>query len=169
MTYIMTDRDLIIHRFVDKFYELSDVPTHNGNLIPFGIKQRGEYDESPYAHEKSNFATVGAFSEYVTGMYSDFDTDEGITVTEMIESWFKVKYDIIYKDINDYLTGYVKISLGMRNWETKVNGQTWFWKELINIFDDKYSEKAVKAIYDKWYRREVERISHEAMNEPFIQ
>jgi len=166
MIFTMTDRDLIIVGFVDKYYELSDVGHDTGRIVPFGLRFKKELHKEHLSPGSSTYQTVHDLAYYVTGIYSDFITDEGMTVTEMINDWFKSKYDIIYTNIIDSLKG-VDIRLGVRNWELTRNGEIFFWKQLVNEFDGEYSKESIKVIYDNWYQRKVLEVSEAALNAPF--
>lgn len=161
----MTDRDLIINNFVDKYYDIGNVVSND--FSPFNITSKEDWSENTFKRGDENYRGPASLIKYVCGIYSDFITDEGISISDMISDWYKVKYDEIVKDVMTYLNGRVTIELGTRNWVTIADGKPWMWKELIVMFNEQYDEGTIKWIYDRWYQDELIEVSEKAMNEPY--
>jgi len=152
----MTDREIIIDKFVDKYYTISNLSS-NGNIKVSGIKNKDGTFEYKYPN---------AFYKNVITLYSNFITDEKISVLEMVEDWYNSKQDEIYSVINKYLDENVNVSLDTKNWVVNVNGEIWSWKELVIIFDG-YDKQSVKFVYDKWFSKKVGELSEEILNENY--
>ena len=157
----MTDREMIIDNFVEKYFMICDSPHNLGIRRPLGVKTK---DGRLGGLEFSNPTN---FTLFVCSLYSDYLTDEKIYVSYMVQKWFNEKYDTMYGTINNYLDSNIKISLGPRSWLVEMNGEAWNWKELHKVFEGVYSEKILKMIYTSWYDNRVLEISEQHMNEPF--
>jgi hypothetical protein len=157
----MTDREIIIDNFVEKYFMISDNPNNLGTSTAFGVRpidNDGTFTE---------FTTVDGFITFVLSLYSNFITDEGISVGAMVQEWFYKQYNEMYGRIYAYLNSNIKISLGPRSWLVEKNGESWNWKDLYETFGGHYNMKTIKIIYTSWYDNRVLEISEQHMNEPF--
>ena len=68
----MTDREIIIDNFVEKYFMISDNPNNLGTSTPFGVGVINDIDTFP------NFTTLDGFTSFVISLYSNFMTDENI-------------------------------------------------------------------------------------------
>ena len=152
----MTDREIIIDEFVDKYYEVNDGPSHN---LEFGVKHKTDNCES--------YVTLTSFINFVVELYSNFDTDEGVTVYSMVNDWLMKQHDEAYYDVITYLDDNVNVTIGLTEWEIKVNGEPWSWEELIDKFDGRYSNNRIKFLYDRWYVDKLKSVSEKEMKNLF--
>lgn len=157
----MTDREIIIDNFVEKYFMISDNPNNLRTSTPFGVGVINDIDTFP------NFTTLDGFTSFVISLYSNFMTDENISVGTMVQGWFYKSYNEMYGRIHNYLERNIEVTLGPRSWLVEMNGEPWDWKELYRVFDGVYSETIIKIIYTSWYDTKVLEISEKHMNEPF--
>ena len=110
--------------------------------------------------------TPFSFYRYVTNLYSNFITDENITVWKMVEEWYDSKNEKSYGEVIKYLDDNVSVSLGPTNWVVMVNNKEWSCKHLIAVFN-RHDKQSIKLIYHDWYGNKVKELSEEMLNKSY--
>ncbi len=152
----MTDKEIIIDNFVDRYYTVDKLKL-NGDIKVSIIKNKDGTFE---------YVTPFSFYRYVTNLYSNFITDENITVWKMVEEWYDSKNEKSYGEVIKYLDDNVSVSLGPTNWVVMVNNKEWSCKHLIAVFN-RHDKQSIKLIYHDWYGNKVKELSEEMLNKSY--
>ena len=99
----------------------------------------------------------------VVTLYGDFETDENLLVSQIVDEWYERKIREYFKPILDSLKE-VEVVLGARTWEVKKFGKDYNEEELIEEHKEMYSEDVIKGVFDVWKWDEIMLVSEKILN-----
>lgn len=121
------DDKAIIRRFITKNYDI-------------------EFTNTVVIKDKYGRGELSGVFTLISETSDVFNTN----TTDICNDWFNKKVKQMTNELQVYLSHY-RVRLGLTNWEVIDEGGNLFQiTDMVKKFEDKYSEKFIRAIYNDW-------------------